>query len=223
MPALLSYGDQAFWVSNSTKDLLYEVAVAVAEREDPAAYHRLIEDGRLLGCYGVSGLGFELEAFEEAFGGREAWQKAIAKQPDAVGALCPTSACAQHVAKLFAWIWSLLSGGRCNDAAGAHPVFDNMPEIPGAEVVSLSSERCSEGRSDERAADNTDPGPLTKVLFGIGLGVFLGTVVGVANMLLGLANNWLTIPAWTISGALLGSAHPMVEALLDAIGRKSGR
>ena len=55
MPSLLSYGDQAFWVSNSTKDLLYEAALEVARRGHPAAHQRLSEDDRLLSCYQVSG------------------------------------------------------------------------------------------------------------------------------------------------------------------------
>lgn len=64
MPALLSYKHQAFWVSNGTKDLLYEIVLEVAKQAEPAAYKRLQEDSRF-GYYGVSGLGFELEAFEE--------------------------------------------------------------------------------------------------------------------------------------------------------------
>jgi hypothetical protein len=216
MSALLWYRDQAFSVSNSAKDLLYEVAVEVAHRGNPATHQRLIEDGRLVGCYGVSGMGFELEVFEEAFEGKEAWQEAMARHSDAVQALYPSPPCARLMAKLFAWIWFLLDGGRCSDAAGGYPDLEELPEIPGAEVLSRSNAP-GEDRRRERALDSAEPGLAFKFFFGITLGALVGTGVGVANILLGLANNWLTIPAWTISGALLGSAHPMADAVLQAI------
>jgi hypothetical protein len=75
MTLLLSYADQAFWVSNGAKDLLYELAIEVAHRGQPAAYQRLSEDDRLLGCYQVSGICVDLEAFAESFGGSRAWQE----------------------------------------------------------------------------------------------------------------------------------------------------
>jgi hypothetical protein len=219
MPSLLSYRDQAFWVSNGTKDLLYEVAVAVAQRESPVVYQRLTEDGRLLGCFGVSGLGFPLEAFAEAFGGPQAWREAMTRHAGVVAALCPTPACTRLLAKLFAWIWFLLSGGRCQEAADEYPVFDSMPDIPGTMAVA-SSNRPVQNRRD---AGTAEPGPWTKILFGIGLGAILGTPIGVANILFGLANNWLTIPAWIIAGALLGSAHPTAEVVLRVFLRPSDR
>jgi hypothetical protein len=132
MPSLLWCGEQAFWVSNSAKDLLYEVSVGVAERCDPAARQRLAEDGRLLGCYGVSGVGFELEAFEQAFGGAAAWQEAVIRHFDVVEELCGNPECVRHMTKLFAWAWFLLRGGQCNGAAGDHPDLSRLPEQPGA-------------------------------------------------------------------------------------------
>src|SRR5262245_2913792 len=59
--------------------------------------------------------------------------------------------------------------------------------------------------------------PVTRALFAIGLGVILATSLGVVIWLVGLAgNNWRTIPAWTIAGALIGAAHPTAELLLWA-------
>ncbi|HLJ95056.1 MAG TPA: hypothetical protein VKU02_17910 [Gemmataceae bacterium] len=217
MTALLSYGEQAFWVSNATKDLLYELCVAVAKCENSAAHQRLMEDVRLAGCYGVSGLGFELEAFAEAFGGKHAWQEAIAKHSDVVQAFTSaTPAGAVFIRKLFAWIWFLLSGGTCNDAAGEHSAFDNLPEVPGTGLV-LPVKTC------KPTADHLNPGPWAKMLWGVGFGAFIGTVVGVANLLTGLAKNGLTIPAWSLCGALLGSAHPVAETLLERIIHRPGR
>src|SRR5438874_10298587 len=95
MPSLLWYGDQAFWVSNATKDLLYEAAVEVAKRGDAVTQRRLAEDGALIGCYGVSGIGFDLEAFVQAFGGKAAWRQATEKHFDAVEALCPHRQCVE--------------------------------------------------------------------------------------------------------------------------------
>jgi len=130
MASLLWYGEQAFVVSNGTKDLLYEVAVEVAKRTDPNARQRLEEDGRLVGCYGVSGMGFELEAFAEAFGGKEAWQRATLDHFDVVEELCRNPRCVELMAKLFRWVWFLLDGGRCNSAQGKHPSLEHLPEIP---------------------------------------------------------------------------------------------
>ncbi len=128
MPALLRYGEQAFWVSNAAKDLLYEVAVEVAARADPVAHQFLMADGRLVGCYGVSGLGFDLDAFAEAFGGPEAWWAFTARHFAAVEQVCGNPDCVRHMTKVFAWVGFLLSGGRCNDAAGRHP--DYLTELP---------------------------------------------------------------------------------------------
>src|SRR6266581_7097995 len=61
MPSLLWYGDEAFWVSNAVKDLLYEAAAELANRDNPAAQQLLAEAGGLIGCYEVSGVGFGLE------------------------------------------------------------------------------------------------------------------------------------------------------------------
>jgi hypothetical protein len=133
MTALLWYGEQAFGISNSAKDLLYEVALAVAERADANARQRLAEDGRLVGCYEVSGVGFDLKAFEEAFGCAVAWRQAVAQHFDVVEELCANPTCVQHMTKVFAWIWLLLDGGRCNDAAGRHPDIHHLSERPTAE------------------------------------------------------------------------------------------
>ena len=58
-------------------------------------------------------------------------------------------------------------------------------------------------------------GPLTRALVAIGFGVLVGTAVGLGCWLAGLAgNNWRTIPAWALAGALLGAAHPVAELLL---------
>ncbi|HZU35561.1 MAG TPA: hypothetical protein VFA18_06630, partial [Gemmataceae bacterium] len=103
MPSLLCLGDQAFWVSNGVKDLLYEVTVEVARRESPVAHRRLTEDGRLIGCYGVSGMGFDLEAFIDAFGGRDAWRAAAATHWDAIEGLCETPQSLAIMTKVFVW------------------------------------------------------------------------------------------------------------------------
>jgi hypothetical protein len=128
MASLLSYGEQAFWVSNAAKDLLYEVAVEVANRSDPIARQRLEDDGRLIGCYDVSGMGFELEAFAEAFGDKEAWQRATLDNFDVVEELCGHPRCVELMAKLFRWVWFLLDEGRCNGDSGTHPSLEHMPE-----------------------------------------------------------------------------------------------
>src|SRR5690349_14569460 len=137
MPSLLTYANQAFWVSNATKDLLYEASVEVAKRESPIAYQRIVDDGRLSGCYGVSGIGFELEAFAQAFGGKEKWQEAIATHWDAVEALCPTADCLRLMTKLYAWIWFLLDGGPCKIAAGSYAKLEELAETPGELVPGL--------------------------------------------------------------------------------------
>ena len=219
MASLLSCDDQAFSVSNGMKDLLYEVAIAVARRNDPAAQQRLSEDGRLLGCYGVSGLGFPLEAFAEAFGGRRAWQEATTSDFDAVIALCPTPGCVTSMTKLLAWAWFLLDGGRCNDAAGGHPDLHELPEMPS----DRSALQATKGPGLGPVIDVLERTPSTKFkfTFGIGFGVLVGTLVGVTNMFLGLAQDWRTIPAWVFTGALLGSVHPTIDAVLSAIRRQA--
>jgi hypothetical protein len=128
MPSLLFCRDQAFWVSNSTKDLLYEAAVAVAS---PDVARRLAEDGRLVGCYEVSGVGFELKAFAEAFGGVDAWKRMTEERFDAVEALCPHARCVALMRKVLAWAWFLLDGGRCNGVSGKRPTVEDLPDRPG--------------------------------------------------------------------------------------------
>jgi hypothetical protein len=211
MSALLWYAHQVFSVSNSVKDLLYEVAVEVAKRDDPAAHQRLAEDGRLIGCYGVSGMGFDLEAFVEAFGSKQAWQASTARHAEAARALYPTPACARLMAKLFSWIWFLLEGGQCSDAPGDYPDLETMPEFPGPLPGKSAAVR------DQSCELTVEPGLSTKFVLGIAIGAFIGTAVGVTNILLGLVNNWLTVPAWALSGALLGTAHPLAEAVLKMI------
>jgi hypothetical protein len=211
MASLLSYGEQAFWVSNSTKDLLYDAAVEVARRSDPVAQGRLSEDSRLLGCYGVSGLGFPLEAFAEAFGGKPAWQEATVQNFGVVEALCTTPECVEVMTKLLAWAWFLLDGGRCNDAAGRHPDLHELPVMPSEQAAPRAVESPSRGPTAhvlERTASTK-----FKFAFGIGFGALVGTLVGIANIFLGLAQNWLTIGAWLFAGVLIGSAHPTVDAI----------
>src|SRR5262245_3027414 len=130
MPSQLRYGEQAFWVSNATKDLLYEAAVEVAKRGDAETQRRLADDAALVGCYNVSGVGFDLEAFVRAFGGYYAWRRRTEAHFDAVEALCPHHECVELMTKLFRWIWFVLDGGRCNTATGEHPDFDDMPDRP---------------------------------------------------------------------------------------------
>ncbi len=66
-------------------------------------------------------------------------------------------------------------------------------------------------------------GPLSRALFAIGLGFLVGTAVGVANLLSGLATNWLTLPAWMACGAMIGAAHPTAELLLHVLVRVGDR
>jgi hypothetical protein len=130
MPSKLWYGEQAFWVSNGTKDLLYEAAVEVAKRGDVETQRRLADDPALIGCYNVSGMGFDLEAFARAFGGKDAWRRATEDHFDAVETLCPHRQSVELMTKLFRWIWFVLDGGGCNTSAGEHPALDDMPELP---------------------------------------------------------------------------------------------
>jgi hypothetical protein len=73
-------------------------------------------------------LGFDLEAFVRAFGGKDAWKRATEEHFDAVAALCPDRRCVELMTKLFRWVWFVLGGGMCNTGAGEHPAFDDMPE-----------------------------------------------------------------------------------------------
>ena len=66
-------------------------------------------------------------------------------------------------------------------------------------------------------------GPILRGLFAIGLGTLFGTTVGVVNLLIGLANNWRTVPAWAFAGALIGAAHPTAELLLHVLLRVGDR
>jgi hypothetical protein len=216
MSALLWYRDQAFSVSNSVKDLLYEIAVAVANRDSSMAHERLTQDGRLIGCYGVSGMGFPLEAFEEAFGGMRTWQEAMTRHAVVVLALCTSPECRRIIQKVLVWIWFLLGGGRFDVAAGRYPDLEALPETPGTEAPSGANIPVAirNGRPD---SEDAEPSLATKFLIGSAIGGFVGTLVGVATILAGLANNWLIIPAWMFSGALLGTAHPLAEAVLQLI------
>ena len=61
---------------------------------------------------------------------------------------------------------------------------------------------------------------LTKVVLGIATAAFIGTAVGVTNIPLGLVNDWLTVPAWAISGALLGTIRwPVLEMIIRIFDR----
>jgi hypothetical protein len=120
--------------------------------------------------------------------------------------------------KVLAWAWFLLNGGRCNDATGRHPGIHDLPEVPkewaaGVAVAGPSDLAFEVGRLYR------DPSTKFKFAFGIGFGALVGVLVGVGTMLLGLAHNWRVIPAWLFSGALLGSVHPTVDAILSAISR----
>jgi len=216
MPSLLRYANQAFWVSNASKDLLYEASIEVAKRESPVAYQRIVEDGRLIGCYGVSGIGFELEAFAQAFGGKDKWREAFSHHWDSVETLCPTPECLRLVRKLFGWIWFLLDGGACSIAAEAYPNLEQLGETPGELPPSLGQVSLGDPAAKQSAGDRAIRAS-TKMALGIGLGALLGASVGSLNIVLGLAQNWLTVPAWILAGALLGSVHPTVETVLDSI------
>ena len=133
MPSQLWYREQAFWVSNDTKDLFYEAAVEVAKYGDPETQRRLADDPALAGFYGVSGMGFDLEEYARAFGGKDAWRRATEQHFDAVEALCPNPACVELMTKVFCWIWFVLDGGRCNTSTGEHPDLDDMPDRPEAD------------------------------------------------------------------------------------------
>ncbi len=108
MTAVLWYGAGGFDVSNSTKDLIYEISLAVAERTDAALRQRLADDGRLAGCYGVGGMGFDLAAFVEAFGSVAKWRQAITQNFNVVEEVCADPVCVEHMTKVFASIWRLL-------------------------------------------------------------------------------------------------------------------
>jgi hypothetical protein len=204
-------------VSNSTKDLLYETALEVARDHHPEAYQRLSEDDRLVGCYQVSGVGFDLAAFAEAFGNTKAWLEATAREFGAVDALCSDAIALQHMTKVMAWCWFLLDGGRCNDARGRHPDLNDLPESPGQWTPPPLAASSNPGLDVGWLCQ--PPSILFKFAFGIGFGSLVGALVGAGTMLLGLAQNWRVIPAWVFSGALLGSAHPTVDAILNAISR----
>jgi hypothetical protein len=217
MPSLLFQGDQAFWVSNATKDLLYEAALAVARHSHPAAHERLSRDGRLVGCYEVSGVGFDLAAFAEAFGSTRAWQEATARDFRVVEALCLSPDVVRLMTKVFAWAWFLLDGGRCNNARGRHPDIHELPDVPEASVASIAVE--SPDPALEVGWLYRTPSTRFKFAFGIGLGALVGAVVAVGTLLLGQAQNWRVIPAWVFGGALLGSAHPTVDLIWSALNR----
>jgi hypothetical protein len=130
MPSTLSCGEQRFWVSNGTKDLLYEVVLEMAKRGNPAAHKRLQEDVAFGFC-GVSGMGFELEAFAECFGGRECFKKTVTRHFGVIDEMCaPHEASVRLMKNLFNWIWFLLDGGQCNGPSGEPLDFDDMAERP---------------------------------------------------------------------------------------------
>jgi hypothetical protein len=122
MTSSLSCGDGRLCVSNSAKDFLYEIVLEMARRDNPEAYHQLRQDGRFIGCHGVSGMGFALEAFAECFGDLESFKRTVTAQWHVIAEMSDGQQCVRYMEGLLERSVGLLDAGAGQAIAQANNV-----------------------------------------------------------------------------------------------------
>jgi hypothetical protein len=217
MSSYLIYGDQAFGVSNSAKDLPYEMVVEIAKRSDSAALQRLKEEGRLVGCYGVSGVGFDLQAFSDCFGGKTKLRQAVTAHFEVVRELCADERCTAYMTKLFEWSWFLLDGGRCKDASGIWPELANLPSTPATPTGVGGGQNPATDPSPEAnctlSTQSLSESQAAYLWFALSVGQAIGSIGCVVGPVSLLSPLWTEAP-WSWPAAILGIAGTAASLVL---------
>ena len=126
MGAPIYYNDNmTLWVSNAAKDWFCEVVVTGAKLKEKDISIVFEEDPAIAGCYGISGLGIDMESFFKYFGGKEEFLNHLKFCEQRASDLCEPEQPSKKLEHLFCWAQYILQGGLISEGTD---VYNTQPD-----------------------------------------------------------------------------------------------
>jgi hypothetical protein len=126
MPASLFYKkNHDLWVSNSSKDWFCEIMAKSSLKKGKDISLIFEEEPAVAGCYGISGLGIDMECFFKNFGGYQEFLDHLEYCKNNVSNLCEEGQSENSLFNLLAWAQHILTGGRIAEDI---QIYDSLPK-----------------------------------------------------------------------------------------------
>lgn len=125
---LIYRGNLSLWVGNGIKDLFCDVVAEVAKSHGKDISSVFAEEPKIAGCYGVSGLGIDLEGFFPYFGGKDGFVSHLEVCRREIRHVCPDPEVAGRMTHVLSWAIHLLEGYHIPEDAdflGSNPKTQN--------------------------------------------------------------------------------------------------
>ena len=125
MGAPISYEKNSdLWVSNAAKDWFCEIVVSGALLNGKDISSVFEEEPTIAGCYGVSGLGIDMEGFFKYFGGKEGFVRHLEFCKQSADQLCKQNQSIDVLVNLLGWALHILAGGQISEGTD---VYNSAP------------------------------------------------------------------------------------------------
>jgi hypothetical protein len=116
--------NMTLWVSNAAKDWFCEIVVAGAELRKIDISIVFEEEPAIAGCYGISGLGIDMECFFRYFGGKDLFLNHLKFCEKRAIDLCSPEQSSKNLVQLLSWAQYILQGGLISDETD---IYKNSP------------------------------------------------------------------------------------------------
>lgn len=116
--------NMTLWVSNAAKDWFCEAVVTGANMRNKDISSVFREEPAIAGCYGISGLGIDMESFFKYFGGKEEFLRHLEFCESKATELCEPEQSPKNLSNLLCWAQHILKGGL---VAQGTDIYSTMP------------------------------------------------------------------------------------------------
>ncbi len=117
------------WVSNGAKDWFCEIIVTGAKLKNIDISQVFAEEPAIAGCYGIGGLGIDMESFFKFFGGKEAFVEHLEFCKASYKELCIQGQSQESFHHLLSWAQHVLQGGRIRESVSIYEELPNKKHI----------------------------------------------------------------------------------------------
>jgi len=125
MGAPLRYKNNSdLWISNGAVDYFCDLVVEISALQGNDISYVFTDEPGIAGCYGISGMGINLECFFDYFNGKNGFishlKICLKKLPE----VCKTAEASKNMYHLFSWVIFLLDGGNIVEGT---KFYDSLP------------------------------------------------------------------------------------------------
>ena len=124
MAPLIYKNNSDLWVSNSVVDYYCDLVVEISKLQGNDISFVYTEEPGIAGCYGISGMGINLECFFNYFGGKGGFITHLKTCRNKLSEVCETEEVSKNMYHIFSWSIYLLNNGSIPEGT---KFYDSLP------------------------------------------------------------------------------------------------